>query len=514
MSLKVLLADDNITAQRMGSKILTDAGYEVIAVSNGAAAIKRIASEKPELLILDVYMPGYTGLEVCEKIKNDPVTAQMPVILTVTNMEPFNQADGSRVRADGVMIKPFEATDLIAVVQKFEVKSGKTAPGYPKTQKLTPVEEFKDASYEEWKAEAPDEPEPAKMEMSAEVAAAPAMAFDEPVDVPAAATMAATDFTVETAAPSFGVEAPSPFEAEATPAFGLEAAAPAFGIEEIHPPALELPSLDLSPSPEPLPSFDAALSAAPPAEFEATSAPQVGEIATSLAPELEVQTSSGEAVMAQDPALVTNADEMSQFATSVGVEHPEEVVVGIAMPGLTAEEAPVEVVPQEVAADFAPPTPDLSNLDTVKIPAFVDAATMAAPEASPTAEEPGRSRAVEVEMQSAFSAGSFGAAAAPALEPVPEAPAVEPEPAPDHLVAQFQAELDQAHEEREAMGLNTPIAEEVVLTEASMPSAPETSASQLDEERIAAAVNRALEKYKEGLRAELIATIVRELKGE
>jgi hypothetical protein len=61
--------------------------------------------------------------------------------------------------------------------------------------------------------------------------------------------------------------------------------------------------------------------------------------------------------------------------------------------------------------------------------------------------------------------------------------------------------------------LNTPIAEEVALTEASMPPAPEVPASQLDEERIAAAVNRALDKYKEGLRAELIATIVRELKG-
>ena len=67
VSLKVLLADDNITAQRMGCKILSDAGYSVVPVSNGAAAVKKIASEKPELIILDVYMPGYTGLEVCER---------------------------------------------------------------------------------------------------------------------------------------------------------------------------------------------------------------------------------------------------------------------------------------------------------------------------------------------------------------------------------------------------------------------------------------------------------------
>src|SRR5690348_10025657 len=125
-----------MTAQRMGSKILTDAGYAVVTVSNGAAAIKKIASEKPELLILDVYMPGYTGLEVCEKVKNDPATAQMPVILTVTNMEPFNPSEGNRVRSDGLMIKPFEATDLLAVVQKFESKSAKPASPYVETQKI------------------------------------------------------------------------------------------------------------------------------------------------------------------------------------------------------------------------------------------------------------------------------------------------------------------------------------------------------------------------------------------
>jgi len=353
--------------------------------------------------------------------------------------------------------------------------------------------------------------------MSAEVAAATAMAFDEPVAEPApavSAMAAAADFAVEAAAPSFAMEAPQSFEAAAAPAFGVEASTPAFGIEEAHFPALEMPSLDLTPSAEPLPSLEAAMAAAPPAEFEATSAPQVGDIAVSQAAELEVQSSSGDAVIAQDPALVTNADEMSQFATSVGVEHPEEIVVGIAMPGLTAEEAPPEEIPQEQAEDFPAPPPDLGYMNTIKMPAYAEPAPVeSAPESVGGELRPPST--AEMDMQNAFAAGSFGAAAAPALEPALEPAAAEPElePSHDHLVAQFQAELDQAHEEREAMGLNTPIAEEVALSEASMPPAPEVSASQLDEERIAAAVNRALDKYKEGLRAELIATIVRELKG-
>lgn len=69
MSLRILFADDSMTAQNMGKKILSEAGYDVVAVSNGAAAVKKIAEQKPDIIILDVYMPGYSGLEVCEKVR-------------------------------------------------------------------------------------------------------------------------------------------------------------------------------------------------------------------------------------------------------------------------------------------------------------------------------------------------------------------------------------------------------------------------------------------------------------
>jgi CheY-like chemotaxis protein len=117
VALKILLADDSMTAQNMGKKILTDAGYDVVAVSNGAAAIKKIASERPDIAILDEYMPGYTGSEVCERVKGAVETSRIPVLLTVGKMEPFDASKANKVRADGVMIKPFEASDLIAAVQ-------------------------------------------------------------------------------------------------------------------------------------------------------------------------------------------------------------------------------------------------------------------------------------------------------------------------------------------------------------------------------------------------------------
>ena len=119
MALKILLADDSMAAQNMGKKILTDAGYEVVAVSNGAAAIKKLAETSPNLCILDIYMPGYTGLEVCEKIKGAAATSRIPVLLTVGKHEPYKPEEGARVRADGVIVKPFEASELLRAVHRF-----------------------------------------------------------------------------------------------------------------------------------------------------------------------------------------------------------------------------------------------------------------------------------------------------------------------------------------------------------------------------------------------------------
>lgn len=122
MPLKILLADDSLTAQNMAKKILTEAGYEVIAVSNGAQAMKKIASDHPDLVLLDVYMPGYTGLELCQRMRDGRETARIPVMLSVGKMEAFKPEEVTRVRADGLIIKPFEATELVTMVKKLAEK--------------------------------------------------------------------------------------------------------------------------------------------------------------------------------------------------------------------------------------------------------------------------------------------------------------------------------------------------------------------------------------------------------
>ncbi len=122
MARKILLADDSVTAQNMGRKILADAGYEVITVNNGSAALKKIAEQRPDLIVLDVYMPGYSGLEVCQRLKDVGETAQIPVLLTVGKLEPFKPEEAKRVRADGYIVKPFEASELLSALSKLEDK--------------------------------------------------------------------------------------------------------------------------------------------------------------------------------------------------------------------------------------------------------------------------------------------------------------------------------------------------------------------------------------------------------
>ena len=120
MARKILLADDSVTAQNMGRKILADAGYDVVTVNNGSAALKRISEIKPDLIVLDVYMPGYSGLEVCQRLKESAETSHIPVLLTVGKLEPFKPEEARRARADAHIVKPFEASELLTAVTRLE----------------------------------------------------------------------------------------------------------------------------------------------------------------------------------------------------------------------------------------------------------------------------------------------------------------------------------------------------------------------------------------------------------
>ena len=115
----VLIADDSPTIQKRAMGILKGEGFEVETVSNGVAAIKRLAVLRPVVVLADVSMPGRDGYEVCDFVKKSPELSQVPVLLVASDMEPYDSARGASVKADGIIKKPFEARELISAVVKF-----------------------------------------------------------------------------------------------------------------------------------------------------------------------------------------------------------------------------------------------------------------------------------------------------------------------------------------------------------------------------------------------------------
>ena len=114
---RILLIDDSPHAQRMGERILTEEGYEVVTVSNGDSALIRLEDVDPDVVLADTVMPGRTGYDVCQYLKLSPRHKHVRVILTAGVLEPLDEANAQRVEADGTLKKPFEASVLIAAVK-------------------------------------------------------------------------------------------------------------------------------------------------------------------------------------------------------------------------------------------------------------------------------------------------------------------------------------------------------------------------------------------------------------
>ncbi len=115
---KILLADDSITIQKVVELTFSEGDYQVVCVSNGAQALKRIPEVRPDIVLLDVIMPERNGYEVCEQIKRSPATSGIPVLLLTGTFEPFDKKRAEAAGAQGHLTKPFESQALVLKVQE------------------------------------------------------------------------------------------------------------------------------------------------------------------------------------------------------------------------------------------------------------------------------------------------------------------------------------------------------------------------------------------------------------
>ena len=106
---KLLLADDSVTIQKVIELTFADEGVRVIAFGNGDEAIEHLDEVAPDIVLADIFMPGKSGYEVCQHIKNSEKLKHIPVMLLVGSFEPFDEAEARRVGANDILTKPFQS---------------------------------------------------------------------------------------------------------------------------------------------------------------------------------------------------------------------------------------------------------------------------------------------------------------------------------------------------------------------------------------------------------------------
>ncbi|MFP2962396.1 PleD family two-component system response regulator, partial [Myxococcus sp. 1LA] len=134
MPKNLLVADDSLTIRKVIGMIFATEDFQVTAVDNGLDAISRSRELRPDVVLADVMMPGKSGYEVCEALKNDPATQGIPVVLLAGTFEAFDENRARAARADDHVTKPFESQVLLDKVKALVGQKSNTMPASAATQ--------------------------------------------------------------------------------------------------------------------------------------------------------------------------------------------------------------------------------------------------------------------------------------------------------------------------------------------------------------------------------------------
>ncbi|MCB4791307.1 MAG: response regulator [Elusimicrobia bacterium] len=113
----ILIADDEFSARSILEKLITDQGYNVITASDGHTARENILRSNPDLIILDNYMPGISGNDICREIKSNPETRFIPVITLTGYTETPDKIEAIEAGSDDFINKPYKAVELLTRIK-------------------------------------------------------------------------------------------------------------------------------------------------------------------------------------------------------------------------------------------------------------------------------------------------------------------------------------------------------------------------------------------------------------
>jgi two-component system alkaline phosphatase synthesis response regulator PhoP len=127
MSLKILIVDDEQDIVDLVAYNLEKAGYKTLRAYDGDAALRKALAEGPDLVVLDVMLPGLDGWEVCKRLRANPKTARLPVMMLTAKGDETEKVLGLELGADDYLTKPFSPKELVARVRALL----RRAPGAP-----------------------------------------------------------------------------------------------------------------------------------------------------------------------------------------------------------------------------------------------------------------------------------------------------------------------------------------------------------------------------------------------
>ena len=114
----ILLADDETNLRILVRTTLDDTEYRIIEATDGTTALELARQQRPDLLILDWMMPGLDGIDVAQALRQDPVTAHIPIIMLSARGQETDKARGRSVGTSAYLVKPFSPTELRHTIKK------------------------------------------------------------------------------------------------------------------------------------------------------------------------------------------------------------------------------------------------------------------------------------------------------------------------------------------------------------------------------------------------------------
>ncbi|HEY2342789.1 MAG TPA: response regulator [Chthoniobacteraceae bacterium] len=114
---RILVAEDEPDVLNLVTNKLKGAGYAVLAAESGPTALQQARDHSPALIVLDLMLPGMSGLDVCKNLKKEPATAKVPIIMLTAKAEEVDRIVGLELGADDYITKPFSPRELVLRIQ-------------------------------------------------------------------------------------------------------------------------------------------------------------------------------------------------------------------------------------------------------------------------------------------------------------------------------------------------------------------------------------------------------------